>query len=169
VADTATSGTVGGIDRASFSFWQNQSFDATSDGGGATTAANVQSYMQQLWLLCCRGPDKPDLIVGDSVYYQFFWESLTDIQRINRVDRGVAGFESLAFNTADVIFEDAAVPASHFYFLNTEYIHWRPHASRNMVPLENKMSVNQDATVVPMVFAGNLTMSNADVQGVMKE
>ena len=170
VADAPTSGTVGGINRATFSFWQNQVFDATSDGGGATTASNIKGNMQAMWIECVRGNDKPDLICADANYYQFYWESLTDIQRITRTDNGVSGFDNLAFNTADVVYDgDSGIPANHMYFLNTDYIHWRPHASRNMVPLEDRMSVNQDAMVVPMVWAGNLTMSNASVQGVYKE
>ena len=30
------------------------------------------------------------------------------------------------------------------------------------------MSVNQDAMVVPLVFAGNMTMSNGSLQGTLK-
>ena len=55
------------------------------------------------------------------------------------------------------------------YFLNTDFIFWRWHPDRNMVPMENKTSINQDAMVVPLLFAGNLTMSNADNQGVLTD
>jgi hypothetical protein len=53
------------------------------------------------------------------------------------------------------------------YMLNTGYIHWRPHKDRNMVPLEEVRSINQDAMVKPIVWAGNLTLSNAFLQGVL--
>ena len=53
------------------------------------------------------------------------------------------------------------------YFLNTDYIYLRPHSARNVVPLERKSSLNQDAMVVPVVWAGNLTCSNRDLQGVI--
>jgi len=45
VADTPTTGTVGGINRATStnSFWRNVTFDATTDGGAAATSANIQS------------------------------------------------------------------------------------------------------------------------------
>lgn len=170
VADDPTSGTVGGIDRSSFSFWRNQTFDFSDDtSDSAASASNIQEGMRDLWLSCSRGTDKPDLIVMDKEYFKFYWESLTDIQRINRTDRGVSGFDSLAFVTADVVFEDSGIPSKHAYFLNTDFLFWRPHRDRNMTPLETRMSVNQDAEVVPLVFAGNLAMSNADVQGVMKD
>ena len=53
------------------------------------------------------------------------------------------------------------------YFLNTDFIFFRPHTNRNFVPLKRREATNQDAFVVPIVFAVNLTMSNADLQGVL--
>jgi hypothetical protein len=51
---------------------------------------------------------------------------------------------------------------------NTKYIHWRPHARRNMVPLDpDRFSVNQDAMVRLIGWAGNMTLSNAFLQGVL--
>ena len=61
------------------------------------------------------------------------------------------------------------VPATSAYFLNTKYLHYRPHAQRNMVPLSpgQRYSVNQDAAVQILAWAGNLTMSGAQFQGYM--
>lgn len=169
VADDPTTGTVGGINRANFSFWRNQLYDFSVEGV-TSSATTIQKAMRTLWLRCKRGQDKADTIVGDDVYYEYFWDSLTDIQRINRSDRGVAGFDSLAFNTADVIHDgDSGIPASHFYFLNTDFIYFRPHSATNMVPLTRRNAVDQDAGVVPVVFAGNMTASNLSLQGVMHE
>jgi hypothetical protein len=56
----------------------------------------------------------------------------------------------------------------HFYALNTNYIYLRPHKDRNMVPLDpDRFSVNQDAMVKLVGWAGNMTLSNAFLQGVM--
>jgi len=53
------------------------------------------------------------------------------------------------------------------YFLNTNYIHYRPHADRNMVPLSpnKRYATNQDAEVQIMAWAGNLTTSGRQFQG----
>ena len=91
---------------------------------------------------------------------------MTTIQRITSDDEATAGFDSLKFRKADV-FHDEDCAATRMYMLNTQYIFWRPHRNRNMVPLERKGAVNQDATVVPIVWAGNMTMSNAARQGVI--
>ena len=71
---------------------------------------------------------------------------------------------------ADVIFDgDGGAPANHMYFLNSDFLFYRPHTERNMVPLENKTSINQDAMVVPLVWAGNMTGSNLALQGLLKD
>jgi hypothetical protein len=55
------------------------------------------------------------------------------------------------------------------YFLNTNYVHYRPHSDRNMVPLDpDRFSVNQDAMVKLIGWAGNMTLSNARLQGVLR-
>lgn len=173
IADAPSSGTVGGINRASWSFWQNQAYDATTDGGAAATAANIQSYMNTLYLRCSRGTDKPDLIIADNNYFRFYWESLQAIQRVATAEEADAGFQTLKFMGSDVVFDGGyggAAPANHMYFLNTNYLFWRPHTDRNMVPLNpDRFAVNQDAMVKLIAVAGNMTMSNAFLQGVLKD
>jgi hypothetical protein len=51
---------------------------------------------------------------------------------------------------------------------NTNYIFFRPHANRNFVPIGGeRMAVNQDAMVKLIGFAGNMTVSNRFLQGVL--
>ena len=173
VADDPTTGTVGGINRATWTFWRNQAFDATTDGGAAATASNIQSYMNRMWLKLVRGTDRPDLIVADNNYFRLYWESLQAIQRITSDDMAKAGFSSLKFMDADVVFDGGFggnAPDDHMYFLNTNYINLRPHKDRNMVPLDpDRFSVNQDAMVKLTAWAGNMTLSNAFLQGVLKD
>jgi len=169
IADDPSSGTVGGVDRATYTFAANQVYDASTDGGTAATSANIQQYMNTLYLRCTRGSDKPDLILADSVYYGLYWASLQAIQRINDPKRGVAGFQSVAFGSADVVYEDASnMPASQMYFINTDYMFFRYAAKRNFTPLDRVQSLNQDAIVQLITFAGNLTCSNFSLQGTLK-
>ena len=192
VAKTPTSGIVGGIDRATWNFWQNQAFSSTTNGGAAATSANIQHYMNSLWKSLVRGRDMPDLIVADGNYWQLYLESLQAIQRITTEggapDLAEIGFETLKYMNADVVLDGGfqgfstdpftpmysggtavgGAPADSMYFLNTKYLHWRPHAERNMVPLDPKrFSVNQDAMVQLLGFAGNMTLSCAFLQGVL--
>lgn len=172
VADDPSTGIVGGIDRSSFSFWRNISFDATTDGGAAATSANIQGYMEDVWVQLVRGSDNPDLLVADSAYFNLFWQSLTTIQRITSTDKGTSGFKSLEFNGpggAAAVMLDQAAPTNHMYFLNSDFLFWDVHQDANFKVMEDRKSINQDAIVKPIIFMGNLTMSNASLQGVLKD
>ena len=169
VADDPTSGTVGGINRATSGneFWRNQAATAQS----ALTKDTIRKAMDDLYLKCCRNTDKPDLIVADDTMYSLFNESLTDFQRFTDPKVAEAGFTSLKFKGADVIFDGGqggACPTGHMYFLNTDYIYLRPHKDRNMKVIGgDRMAINQDALYRIIGWAGNLTMSNASLQGVL--
>jgi hypothetical protein len=54
------------------------------------------------------------------------------------------------------------------YFLNTNYIYLRTHKDRDMKVIGGeRTAVNQDAYYKIIGWAGNMTMSNAAVQGVL--
>jgi hypothetical protein len=175
VADAPSSGTYGGINRATWTFWQNQAFSGVTNGGAAVSAANIQSYMTQLAIKLVRGTDKADLIVADNNYYNLYVNSLQAIQRVTDPEMAGSGFASLKFygggTSADVVLGGgigAQQPANHMYFLNTDYIFFRPHKDRNFVPIGGeRQSVNQDAIVKLIGWAGNLTTSGAQFNGVL--
>lgn len=171
VSTAPTSGTVGGINRATWAFWRNQKFSGLTDGGVATATNNIQSYMNRLFLACSRGSDKPDLIIADNNYFRLYWESLQAIQRITSNDTGIAGFSNLQYMGSDVVFDGGfggGAPANQMYFLNTKYLKFRPHTDRNFSPIgDDRMNPNQDALVRLWGFAGNMVVSNSFLQGVL--
>ena len=175
VADTNTN-TYGGIDRSTWTFWKNVSYSGVTNGGAAVSAANIQQYMTALAIQLVRGNDKADLIVADNNYYSFYVNSLQAIQRIASEETAGAGFASLKFygggTSADVVLDGgigANATASHMWFLNTKYIFLRPHKDRNFVPIGGeRQAINQDAIVKLIGWAGNLTCSGAQFNGVLK-
>lgn len=193
VATSPSSGTVGGIDRSQWSFWRNLAYSGLTNGGIAVGPANILQYMDSLWVQLIRGRDNPDLIVADNNMYRYYLQALQSIQRITSdgtaPDLAEAGYTSLKYMQSDVVLDGGfqgfstdplppeiagsgtavgGAPATTMYFLNTNYIHWRPHSQRNMVPLDpDRFSVNQDAMVRLLGWAGNMTISNAFLQGVL--
>ena len=159
--DPTASATVGGINQNTYSFWRNQ-YSASA----ATSAGNVLSRMNTMWLSCIRGTDKPDFIAADNDMYTYFEASLQQNQRFTDASMAAAGFESLKYKTADVFYDDQC-PDKHMYFVNTDYLFLRPHKARQFVPLDDRNSLNQDAKVIPVVWAGNMTCSNRSLQGVI--
>lgn len=187
VGTTPGSGTIGGISASTWNFWRNIAYSAASDGGAAATAANIQRYMDAVWIQLVRGADQPDLIVADNNYWLLYKQSLQPIQVIESADMAEAGFRSLKYQGADVVldggfqgfgdsgganasdaFAVGGAPASSMYFLNTRYLHYRPHRDRNFVPIRgDRFSTNQDATVRLIGWAGNMTCTNRRMQGVL--
>lgn len=172
IADDPTTGTVGNINRANTNsiFWRNQKWSATTDGGSAITAANIQRQMNGLWYKLIRGTDQPDLVIFANDWFNLYEQSLTTIQRITDSKEGDAGFQTLKFKGKDVLLDGGQggnCPLLHGYMLNTDYLFYQPHKRRNMVPLGRVQSGNQDASVEFLAWMGNMTMSNAALQGVM--
>lgn len=167
IADSPTTGTVGGIDRATYDWWRNQASTASAP----LTADTIRPAMDALYLKCCRGTDKPDLLVADDTMYSLYESSLQPMQRFTNPKVAEAGFTTLKYKGADVIFDGGQggnCPAGHMYFLNTDYIYLRPHKDRNMrVFGGDRMAINQDAIYKLIGWAGNMTMSNAKLQGVL--
>lgn len=172
VADAGT-GTVGGIDSSTWTFWKNkvQSAAAPLQGGGAITpgSTTMESLMLPLWLALTRGDDQPDLIVMDNNYFTFFEQSQTSIKRYTDTSKGDAGFVSLKYKGADVIFDGGSgIPTNHAYFLNTDYLELVVHKDADMTVMDEMKPYNQDAAVVPVLWMGNLVCSNRSLQGVQK-
>ena len=160
-----------------------------------TNAVNALDIMTNVSLQLTRGKDKVDLIMAGSYMYQQYVKSLQTIQRITDEKMAAAGFASLKFygggSSCDVVLgggyagplnitlNEGTAPSGPnpysygqensytMYFLNTDYIHFRPHVDCEFTPLGKRMSVNQDAVVETMLWAGNLTCDNQFLQGVV--
>jgi hypothetical protein len=164
VSDAGT-GTVGGIVSSTWSFWQNYKYDF-SDNSVTAGVTTMQHAMNTAFVNITRGADKPDMWVGDTIYYLYYLESLTANQRFVDEKMAQSGFMNVMFMSAPCFFDDQA-PASHMYGLNTDYLYLRPAKGREFVPLGEKSSINQDAMVMPVVWAGNMTCSNRSLQAVI--
>ena len=168
-----TAAPYGGIDGATFTFWQNAVSDQTAANG--LDATKIQGYWNGLWASLVRGQDRPDLIMTDTNVWNAYVASLQAQQRFSNTNSADAGFATLKFMDADVCLDGgiyngnvtAGTPAGTAFFLNTKYIHYRPHADRNMVSLSpnRRYSTNQDAEVQILGWAGNLTCSGRMFQG----
>lgn len=164
-----TTGTYGGIDRATWTFWRSKLYDFSA-AAVTPSATTIQGAMNTLWSSLIRGSDRPDLIVLDTNYWTFFLGSLQAQQRFTSPETGNLGFPSIKFMDSDVVLDGGIggfCPANTGFMLNTKYLKWRPHKDRNMVPLSpnRRYAINQDAEVQILAWAGNLTSSGAQFQG----
>ena len=174
VVASPSTGVVGGIDRSTWSFWRNQTFDFSTDLGVSASSSNIQTGFNRLYAKTSRGSDVVDLILLDNNLWGFFMSSLQNIQRFPGSSKmAELGFVASKFMNADVVLDGGIggnIPTSTGYFLNSKYIFFRPHTNRNFVPIgDERMSTNQDAIVRLIGWAGNMTASGLQFQGVMTE
>jgi hypothetical protein len=161
-----TTGIYGGINRATAGneFWRSYNLDTSA----APSATTIQGFFNTAWANLSRGRDHPDLIPVDNTTWAAYAASLQTLQRFSESKLAQLGFTTLRHIGGEVVLDGGVggdCTSVTAYFLNTKYMHWRPHSKRNMVPLKARSPWNQDASVTTLVFAGNLTCSGARFQG----
>lgn len=176
IPDNPAAGTVGGISRATWTFWRTQYFRGVTDGGAAVGTASIQTYMNRLYLSMVTRKVKPTLGLADNNYYRYFEESLQAIQRMSQQQgknkMAEAGFESYLYKGIPIVFDGGvggACPANHMYFINGKHLRLRPYKGKMLrEPIGgDRHAVNQLATVKLRTFAGNTTISNGRHMGVL--
>lgn len=169
VSETPAVGIVGGINAATWAFWQNQVDNVVLDPAGTVTERfeAIRSVMNQMWLKLTRGRDKPDLIMADDISYDAYESGLQDNQRYTSTQMGALGFTALKYKSADVVYDSTAsgMPEGMF-MLNTNYMKFEIYRGRNFQPLNLPDSTpDMDAITRHIAFMGALTLSNRALQG----
>lgn len=165
-----TTGTVGGINPATFTFWRSQ-----QGSGAKTTAAfdNLRAAMRTSYNKCSNGVagDHPEFGVTDRTTFEGFEGLLIANERFTKQDKeGVAdgGFqnEQLKFKGSMLAYDDACT-AGYLYFLNTSYLqlayakgHWYK-GSPAVSP------ANQTVEVFKVHVIANLISTNRRMLGVV--
>jgi len=171
---TDGTGTVGGINASTYTFWKNQFKEMTGTNTAASpseaNAAQMKADMNALWLSTVRGKDSPDLIVMTHDLYSLYELGEQQLQRYSDGELAKAGFETLKYKSANVVFDDNTnfgTTDEKAYFLNTDYLYLVQHREAQWTTDEEKKPVNQDAIVVPMYWMGNMVTTNRARQGVL--
>lgn len=163
ITDAGT-GTVGGIDSATWTFWKNQ-FTSVARATGLQYPA-LKAGMNALWLKLIRGTEHPDLIVADGEIYGTYESGLQENQRYADARLGALGFETLKYKQAAITFDGAATGLAGAYFINTKYLKFEIYSGRNFEALDlPDQSPDMDAITKHIAFMGALTLSNRSMQG----
>ncbi len=167
-------GTVGGINATTWTFWRNAFREMTGTNlaasPSAANAVSMKADMNALWLSLNRGADKPDLIVMTHDFYSLFELGEQQLQRYADSELAQAGFTTLKYKSANVIFDDNtnfATTGERAYFLNTDYLMLVQHREAQWTMDAEKTPVNQDAVVIPMYWMGNLVTTQRSLQGIL--
>lgn len=118
VADDPTTGTIGGLSRATYTQLQNQIY--TTAVTAFNTAQAGRNALTTLWARTVNGERQPNFITTTVAIWTLYQLSLTTNERfvVTNADKDLtsAGFQNVAFMSAPVTFSSQC-PASHLYML----------------------------------------------------
>ena len=165
VSSTPTTGTVGGINRATFPFWRNRQTLGTK-----TTNAfdNLRGAMRSIYNSCSKGAadEHPEWFIFDQTSFEGYESTLVANERFTTKDSGDGGFknEVLKYKGCKTTFDEDC-PSATGYCLNSRnlkfrYLQW----AKADAPIEPS---NQTAEVVKVYTAGNLSINNPRRLGVI--
>ncbi len=165
---------VGGIDRntAGGAYYKNYFYGVVANLGVAASAANIKQITNLAKIGTTRGNDGANLIIAGNNYYNYFLQAAQATQMLT-TDATLAklGYENIVFSGIPVALGggvnfggQALVGDNEMYMLNLKYIKLKYHKDCFMDPLEERLSINQDAMIKYLAFMGNMTMSIGKLQ-----
>lgn len=160
VSSTPTTGTVGQINRATFSFFRNQQ---ASGAKTSTAFDNLKSGLEGIYNSCSNGigEENPTWAVTTQTVFQGFMGLLVAQERYDRIgnsDKAVSGFKGQTAQFKDIpIGYDAACPSGVAYILNNRNLHL---VYAIWMKADDQTPSNQFAKVFKTMTQCNLTSDN---------
>lgn len=174
----ASQSTVGGIDKATESWWQNKFVD--EDGAAWSSSVLLSDQMTKLYLETTKGLSQPDIFLTDQRTFQQYEDENRDKLRFSDTNLMDVGFTNFRFKKATLMWDEnimsgngietsETTSAAHhiMYSLNSEFLSLTLHPRRNFVMTPFITPTDQDAKVAQILVAGNMTCSNMRFQGVL--
>jgi hypothetical protein len=165
VAVAPTSGTVQGVDRASYTFARNQQTTGTQ-----TTSAfdNLRAAMRTSYNLCSNGisSDHPSFAVTTRTVYEGFEGLLLANERFTEKGEGQGAFTTLKFKGAMISYDNDCLSGA-LYFLNGKFLKLVYKTGAWMKAQSPIRPANQTADVIVIRTMANLFTTNPRRLGVV--
>jgi hypothetical protein len=170
-------GTIGGIDRATYTWWKC----VMKANGGLKRNLSIP-LMLSTFLACSDGDEKPDFILTDKKGWQAYHElvrGVVQIQSPTVQKMASLGFQTLEFMGVPLVYDEnmttymssdgVPVPVTQFYFLNSEFLKFRPHKNANFATTKWRQADNMLAMRQEILFTAALTINNCRRHGILKD
>ncbi len=165
VADDPTTGTVGDINAATYSWWRNKFNDMASTSFSVSGVTTMRTMLND----CGQNKknDFPDIIVSGQTPYEYYEDAVGEQKRIVNKTLGDAGFESIQFKGIPMIWSPQC-SATRMYFLNTRDLRFRYDPMVFFDMTDWKAIPNQvNDRVAQVMVAGNLVCRRRRTSGVI--
>jgi hypothetical protein len=168
IASSPTSGTVGGINRANFSFWRNKQTSATG-----TNFDTLRAGMRSIYNQCSRGGmiDAPTAALTTRTVFSGYESLLLPNERFTTDDKanngqGAFANASLKFKGAS-IFYDEDLDTDNLYFYNPKFLKLIYLKGAWMKMKDRIEPANQLAAIQRVFTVANLATNNSRRLGVV--
>lgn len=167
VADDPTSGTLGGIDRALYTWWRNVT-DAATAGWGSLTNQYGREDFDANFLATRRGKDYVDLAVAGPTAFKLFKKEFQANEQSNADFKEIKGFGAidLQYNKVDVCYDEICT-TNKMYLLNTKYMKLAINKNYNFKVIPAIRPTNQAAFVQHIRVCLQLIGSNPSKNAVI--
>lgn len=150
------SGTVGGIDRSTATWWRSYE----NNSAGALTLAKMATAYNSVSV----GNDHPDMILTTQTLFEKYEALLQPQLRYTDTKTADAGFQNLLFKAAPVVY-DVHCDTGVMYVLNSKYLTLVGHTDKWFSQTPFVQPEDVDARYALIMCYGNLTCRNAAKQG----
>lgn len=162
VIASPTTGTVGGINRATYTWWRNQ----TTTG---ITSGNITTKLGAAKRTIMRGSEAGDLLLLGNTLYGHYEDTVQGLQRTGMEgSKADYGFPVLFYHGIPVVCgggQGGAISDTIGYLLSLDYLGFDVWEKRYFAPFGGKRTpIDQDAYVNMIGIVGNLTCSNMKMQ-----
>jgi len=164
VPDDPTTGSLGGIDRATEPQWRTMA----KDYAGSLSTSNIEEEFDDILLDMKQGKnEKPDLILCGRNIYKMYRKTIRD--KVSILADGTysakkmydLGFDGVAFGGITMIYDEDC-PADKAYFLNTTYLRMHVLKHVNMKVKELSAPWTQDCVGRRIVWQGQMCLWKAN-------
>lgn len=164
IPDDPTTGTLGGIDRATNEYWRTM----VSDYTGSLTTSNIEEVLDDVLIDMKQGKnEKPDLILCGRNFYKLYKKAVRSKISILADGNVYAkkmydlGFDGVAFGGVTMIYDEAC-PADKAYVINTTYLRMHVLKQANMKVKELVAPWTTDAVGRRIVWQGQMCLWKAN-------
>lgn len=174
-ATNTSTGSVGGLSRATYTAIKNASVNAPSLFGGATDSSNIESRLRYSKNLVIRGTDRPEMCLAGQTYFNAACDAMSAKQRFTRNEEMYeAGFDNVIIEGMTMVLAQGKVfsglsriAADRCYGINLNTLALKMYKNYNFQPVPERVSVNQLIDVSITVGIGQLTTNNPGLDFVM--
>lgn len=175
IVTNTSSGSYGGLSRASYTSIRNASVNAPSTFTGATDSSNIESRLRYSKNLVVRNTDKPELCLAGTTYFNAACDAMSAKQRFTQNEEMYkAGFDNVVIEGMTMVLASGKVfsglpriAADRCYGINLSTLSLKMYKNYNFQPVPERMSVNQLVDVSITVGIGQLTSNGTGLDFVM--